>query len=382
MSQEKQTVKIVLWVLAVLAALTIAYALLQTGGGEKTPESEEANPELTAPEEDSGSASDAGAADVDNVDVDNIAETEAEVVEASSEVVEAEPVDYWDIDEALIAYEQIAGPYDTRMEESSAIAVDAQGRVMVAGDRKVTMLGRLESESGVITLTGGPASFSVGGNPTSIGVSSSGLMYIGMGDHVEVYDNGRQVGRWQSAGADAVLTSIAVADDFVFVADAGNRLVRKYDLQGSETERFGEEPGEKSFVLPSAYFDVAMGEDGLLYAADTGNHQLEAWTSQGYREFAWGKAGMAVEKFCGCCNPANFATLPDGGFVTSEKGIPRIKVYNALGKFEAVVAGPKELGRSKQQTGPCDVAVDSMGRIYVLDPAANTVCVYDKKEGE
>ena len=32
--------------------------------------------------------------------------------------------------------------------------------------------------------------------------------------------------------------------------------------------------------------------------------------------------------FFGCCNPAQLAVLPDGRFVTAEKGIPRVKIYS------------------------------------------------------
>ncbi len=90
--------------------------------------------------------------------------------------------------------------------------------------------------------------------------------------------------------------------------------------------------------------------------------------------------------FCGCCNPVNFAVLPDGGFVTCEKGLPRVKIHDADGVFASVVAGPEGFAEnwrvcilnalSNCQTGGLDVAVDSMGRILVLDPVERVVRIF------
>jgi hypothetical protein len=63
--------------------------------------------------------------------------------------------------------------------------------------------------------------------------------------------------------------------------------------------------------------------------------------------------------------------------VTSEKGLPRVKVYGADGKFAGVVAGFETF--SPEVVG-LDLAVDSKGRVYVLDPASKTVRVYVQKE--
>ena len=98
---------------------------------------------------------------------------------------------------------------------------------------------------------------------------------------------------------------------------------------------------------------------------------------------------MAVENFCGCCNPVHFARRPDGKFVTSEKGLNRIKIYDAKGNFEGVVAGPehlvKDLELAKRACADCrigfgfDVACDSTGRVLALDPATRTVRIFTPK---
>ena len=95
-------------------------------------------------------------------------------------------------------------------------------------------------------------------------------------------------------------------------------------------------------------------------------------------EFAWGKPSFELEGFSGCCNPSHFAMLPDGRFVTSEKGIPRVKVHDADGSFVTAVVGCDGLDT---ETDPCDVATDLEGRIVVLDPGKAVVRIFESKGG-
>jgi len=213
-----------------------------------------------------------------------------------------------------------------------------------------------------------------------------------MKDHVEVYGGqGKRLTTWQSLGTDAVLTSIAVSRNDVFVADAGNRVVIHYDTAGNMVNLIGKKDKDKNiegFVVPSPYFDLAIGRDGLLRVVNPGRHRIEAYTYDGDLEFWWGKFSANVEGFAGCCNPVNFAVLGDDSFVTCEKGLIRVKIYDAEGNFAGVVAGPEQLvkGRSVRicyipaecEAGGFDVAVDSAGRIFVLDTMKNVVRIFSK----
>jgi hypothetical protein len=82
--------------------------------------------------------------------------------------------------------------------------------------------------------------------------------------------------------------------------------------------------------------------------------------------------------------------LPDGGFVTAEKGLMRVKLYNSDGGFEGVVAGPAELEiriepkicrtPDECRANALDVAVDQAGDIYVLDTERAQVRVFSKRK--
>ena len=110
----------------------------------------------------------------------------------------------------------------------------------------------------------------------------------------------------------------------------------------SDAGRIGEKNQERSipgFIVPSPFFDVKLGDDGLIRVTNPGRHQIETYTTAGEFVSAWGQASAALEGFCGCCNPIHLVLLPNGRTVTCEKGLPRVKVYGPGGAFECVVAG-------------------------------------------
>ncbi len=68
--------------------------------------------------------------------------------------------------------------------------------------------------------------------------------------------------------------------------------------------------------------------------------------------------------------------LSNGSFVTSEKGIERVKIHKANGDFECVVAASDQF---VEGTTGLDIAVDSKDRIFVLDPVKLMVRIFEKK---
>ena len=289
------------------------------------------------------------------------------------------------VDPSLIIYEESGRPIVTGLTQSSAIATatNSGSLVYVAGDNAIKVF----SEEGVLidqmVLTSTPQCLAIGGD---------GSIYVGMKDHVEVYDGQKErLASWPSLGDRAVLTSIAVYKDDVFVADAGNRVVVRYDKAGNVVNHIGGKDEEKNipgFVIPSPYFDLAVGGDGLLRVVNPGRHRIEAYTFAGDLEFWWGKASNAIEGFCGCCNPVNFAMLDDDSFITCEKGLVRVKHYDADGKFVGVVAGPEQLAEEETsrigqkaaegKRAVFDVAVGPDGQVLVLDTIKNVVRTFSR----
>jgi hypothetical protein len=210
-----------------------------------------------------------------------------------------------------------------------------------------------------------------------------------MKDHVEVLDaEGAHQATWESLDERALLTSIAVGENDVYVANAGGRVVLRYDLQGKLLNRIGDRDDLRhipGFIIPSPFFALAVAPDGLLRVTNPGGHRVEAYTPEGDLEQHWGKAAIDIQGFCGCCNPVAIAILSNGDVVTAEKGIPRVKVYNNEGEFLCVVAGPEMLlptraaneeTRTEHKLKVVGLAADGQGRVLILDPGTRSVRVF------
>ena len=127
-------------------------------------------------------------------------------------------------------------------------------------------------------------------------------------------------------------------------------------------------------ITDRRHFDIAIGAEGLLHAVNPRLLRVEVFSPQGDLRSHWGQGSTTVEGFFGCCNPAHLAALPDGRFVTAEKGAVRVKVYGPQGKLSAAVAGPQHLSDT-----PADLATDAAGRVLVLDAAAKSVRIFAPK---
>ena len=73
-------------------------------------------------------------------------------------------------------------------------------------------------------------------------------------------------------GGKGVSTAPAAAEEDVFVADAGNSIVWRFDINGKLKGRIGEpEQGVRNypgFPITSHYFPLTLGSDGLLHVVN------------------------------------------------------------------------------------------------------------------
>ena len=275
------------------------------------------------------------------------------------------------IDPALIHYHE-SRKIETGMTCGRALALDRSGNLLVAGDTGIRFI-----------LPGGDREdWNLMVAPNAIAVSENGDVYAAMKDHVEVLgSDGARKASWPLLGEGAYLTGVAVAGDNVYLADSGRRVIIRTDLSGktlSEIGRANPARGIPGLLLPSPHLGVAVAADASIWVNNAGRHQLENYKADGTLERFWGVSGTSVEAFSGCCNPAAFVLLPDGSFITAEKGIARVKHYRADGKFESVVAGPASFDGA---TSSLSIVVDSGGRIYVLERGTGRVHVFERNAG-
>jgi hypothetical protein len=270
-------------------------------------------------------------------------------------------------DTTLIMYTE-AQHFNTGIKVVHGIAIDGANRMYVCGENSVEVF---DSAGNRVTT------FPISGTAHCIAVDENNQIYLGMQDHIEIYQiDGRQIKKWKSVGSQSTITSIAVANNAAYIADAGRKVVYHCDYEGNILKKIGEKDPARTipgFVIPSPYFDLNIGINGELWVVNPGRHRFEKYNSEGDLTSSWGVASMTMEGFCGCCNPSNFVILSNGSFVTAEKGIERVKVYDPNGNFMWVVAGSDAFIEGTQGI---DLARDSKDRIILLDPEKNQIRIF------
>lgn len=275
------------------------------------------------------------------------------------------------VDADLVCYDEVA-QIRPDIDKLKGIAIDAKDRIYITGKDKVIiydMNGNLQSV------------IDIGTNASCITISPSGIIFLGVSDHIEEWETtGVLIKKWESPNNLTIITSIAVTEKDVFVADAGNKIVHRYNLAGDFVNEIGRKDTSKNipgFFIPSPYFDLAIGREGELWVVNPGRHQLEAYKENGELISSWERTSMQLDGFSGCCNPSHIAILADGSFVTSEKGLERVKIHLPSGDFKCVVATPEQFD---EETRGLDLAVDSKNRILVLDPKKMLVRIFIEKD--
>lgn len=191
--------------------------------------------------------------------------------------------------------------------------------------------------------------------------------------------DGKLEKEWDLLEDNTLITSMAAAQGKLYVGDAGKRRVIIYSSEGVKISGFEGKSAEDDlhgFIIPSPFFDLDVNPDGDLWVVNPGMHSFENYTEKGEMRTFWKNTSMKTDGFSGCCNPAHYALLPDGSFVTSEKGLVRIKVYKPSGEFSCVVAPNSKF--ENQQKAP-DVATDNDGNIYALDIEQKVIRVFEPK---
>ena len=275
-----------------------------------------------------------------------------------------------EVNPELIGYKE-SQTIKSSVSEICAIAIDSEDKMYVAGKDSVEIFDATEKSI---------KQFRTDGQANCMAVNKQNNIFLGIDNHIDIYTfDGKKTDSWKIEGTKTILTSIAVSDSFVFVADAGNKLVYRFDTKGKLLGKIGVKnlaKGDSGFIIPSPFFDIAIGRDNELWIVNPGKHSLNAYSFDGHFISSWERSAMEVDGFCGCCNPSHIAMLSDGSFVTSEKSIERVKVHKQNGDFKCVVAPPTMF---QEGTHGLDLAVDSKDRIFVLDPVKNLVHIFVEK---
>jgi len=169
---------------------------------------------------------------------------------------------------------------------------------------------------------------------------------------------------------------VAVAPDAMYIADTWNHRIQKLDAEGNLVASWGlfgqygpgDASGRSAFYGPRG---IAVGPDGRVYVADTGNKRVQVFESDGSFVLQWGGGGV-LDGYLD--EPVGIAIGPDGVYV-ADTWNRRVQVFDANGVFLRqwpIVGWDAGLAEEKPY-----LAVDAGGYVYVTDPGHYRVLVFD-----
>ena len=187
-----------------------------------------------------------------------------------------------------------------------------------------------------------------------------------------------QVDVRQLVAAQARVASISASTDEVFFtcsSSTGNGFdVWRTDDQFGKAKKIGE-----SLRGCCGQMDVQANDNGI-YVAENTRHRVRGFTRDGKQVLEFGSRERGREDaFEGCCNPMNVAFGDDGSVYTAESGSGRIKRFTADGKFMELV-GQVELVPGCKKVS---IAVSPKGDlVYMLDITRGHIVVMAGDTGQ
>lgn len=125
---------------------------------------------------------------------------------------------------------------------------------------------------------------------------------------------------------------------------------------------------EGQFSFPRG---MAVGPDGTVYVADTGNNRIEVFNAAGTFENIIGSAGAGAGQFA---SPRSLAVSNGGSIYVADTGNNRIQIFNSSGQFQSAF-GSYGAGNG-QFNYPDDVTIGPAGTVSVYDTFNNRIEVF------
>lgn len=251
-----------------------------------------------------------------------------------------------------------------------SICIDRQDHLYAAGDSQVAVF----DASGSLQKR-----WSLSQPASAIAVADDGSVYAGQSGQIEIFDNaGRLTNTWRDGEHLGEVTAIGLVRDAVLVADARDRCLRRYSKAGQLINNIGQDNRTNGFLIPNGTLDFSVDRHGMIHAANPGKHRVERYSCEGQLAGQFGHFdGRDPAGFPGCCNPTNITIGPLDRIYVTEKAGPRAKVLDSGGNLLAVIATDVFDPACKNM----DIAVDSRGRVYVVDTVKLHILVFEAQAG-
>lgn len=271
---------------------------------------------------------------------------------------------YLTIPEEFIVYREFKRIDIPEYGRTSCIAVNSKGEIFLGIDNKVMIF------DGAFLYKMIELEKYVNGIFISEGVNSG--IFVSYGNSVSMFSfNGLKKYTWKLPSDKSIASGICANADYLFIGDAGEKVLWKYDFQGNFVKK------REGFILYSiANLDIVMDTNSIL-VAHSGIRKIEEYDYDLNLIRSWGKSSRSLDGFSGCCNPTHIALLGKEYLITTEKNIVRVKIYTKDGILKGTVASPLDFD---QNIFSLDVASDKNGIIYILDPVMRKVRIFKPKE--
>ncbi|MCA9069334.1 MAG: hypothetical protein KDA84_10445, partial [Planctomycetaceae bacterium] len=206
--------------------------------------------------------------------------------------------------------------FATHAKRARKIAVGPKDQIFVAADQEVLVFNAQGQKQNSLPLPR-PA--------RCLAVAGDGRLYVGLIDRVHVFDAKlKEVSVSKRFSEKTIFSGIAISEKHLFLADAGQHVIWRCDLQARMEYVFY---GKNGFASPAEFFSIELGTDGNVRVVNSARHRVESYRSDGTFVSTWGERSRTLEGFGGCCNPVSLAPLSNGAFITAERGQPRVKLY-------------------------------------------------------
>lgn len=167
-------------------------------------------------------------------------------------------------------------------------------------------------------------------------------------------------------------------DGLIYVADTGNHRIAVFDQEGALIRTFGSygaAPAPMAFNEP---WGIAVGPDGTVYIADTWHQRIVACTSTGQYLREWGSEGLGeAGNEYGFYGPRAVAVDAQGLVYVADTGNKRIMVYDSQGTFIRQIGAGGTL--EGQLDEPVGLAISPDGLLYVADTWNQRIQIFTRE---
>lgn len=255
------------------------------------------------------------------------------------------------------------------------------------------------------------------GEPFGVAAASDGTVYVSDGERGRVWAIGREGERRLVASGLRTPSGLAIApDDSLLIAETGAHVIRRLKMNGTNIEntviagragQAGFADGAADASMFNAPVGVAVGNDGVIYVADTYNDRIRRIeTSANGATMVRTVAGDGVRGFVNSMNatqarfdtPCGVAVLADGALLIADTGNNRLRLIEMNGETRTIIktATPPDThtpnttslspnnadstamnnaqGESEAEfSEPVGVTADAFGNVYITEAAGARV---------